>query len=393
MLENIYIVDVNYIKSMVDGNVYDERLRYIGKMDYSSKFANTAAQYWFKYINYYYGNSARLLALDLDNTLWGGVLGEDGITGLQVGGDYPGSPFYEFQGHLLSLKNKGYLLAIVSKNDEDLVKKAFSTLVDMPLKLEDFFSVKCSWKEKSSSLLEISNDLNLSLSSFLFIDDNPAERLAVKERIPAVKILELPLDPTLYLDALISSPFVAEINPSEQDLNRMISYSQMAEIKRLSTSNPSRVSDYLMSLNIKVGFDELSDSNLSRAEQLSLKTNQFNTTTRRYQAMQLKKIADEGGAVFVIRSSSSQQEPENIGLLVLMIHNTDSCLIIDNMLLSCRSMGRLIESAALTFILNYAKKSDLKLVKGLFEKSERNHPCQDVFINYGFTEVSRDNGF
>lgn len=387
-IENTYFLDMG--TEVAQGiAVHDARLWYIGRIPFSEPFTRHLAERWSAIILFVLGKTARLLVLDLDNTLWGGVLGEDGIEGISIGGDFPGNAYLSFQKTLKAFSDRGVALAVCSKNDEDLALKVLSDHEDIVIRPETLVAHRINWKPKWQNIREIAAELDLGLGSVLFIDDNPVEREAVKRNLPMVKVLDLPQDPTGYRDALLNSPYVESLSSGKEDQKRVVSYKARRKIK-LEQQAAASVEDFLTSLEMQLHVKRLNSSNLSRAAQLCQKTNQFNTTGRRYTARDLEDMASEGTDVAVIGLQDKYSDLENIGVIIL---RSDEVLTdignIDLFLLSCRVLGRTVESAALTWALSRAYARGWSILNGEVIELPRNTPARNVFSDNGFI---RDTG-
>lgn len=389
--KNIVWLDVRKL-AFSEINVYDSRLWYVGKYPFSESFSNSLSLSYTSYLIAYLGMSTRLIVLDLDNTLWGGVLGEDGVENLSLGGDYPGNTFYEFQKFLLELNSKGVALALSSKNDEDLALKAISRLPFMVLKVDNFSSYKINWQPKWKNITEIAKDLNLGLSSIMFIDDNKVEREQVRQYLPEVKIIELPKDPANYLETLKSSPYIKSIQLTKEDKKRIQSFKALRDFKKKSQASSNPI-DYLRELGIKVFLQSLSEENSQRAVQLCNKTNQFNTTTKRYNLDNLKSIdKDAESKIIIVGVEDQYLSFENMGLIVLKKIDKDN-LLIDLFLLSCRVLGRGLEQGLIAWVYNYCYNEKISKLSGQIVKTPRNMPVREIYDEFGFNKISEDEWF
>jgi FkbH-like protein len=385
--ENIVVIDQCMLSNQYNEHVNDKRLFYIGRIGYSLQFAEILIKSWASYISDLLGFSIRALVLDLDNTLWGGIVGEDGVDQLQIGGDFPGNCFYDFQSFLVSLESQGILLSIASKNNLTDAEAAFKEL-KMPLQLNKFSAVKINWEEKYLSIKSIAHELNIGLSSILFVDDNPAEREKVKHFLPEVHVLDLPSNPDEYVDSLQKYLFLScATSPLDQKIDRRKSIEISQKISELqSSASENTLNDYLVSLNVCLSIEALSTSNLQRAEQLCHKTNQFNTTTTRYSARTLMEIENSKDcSVLLIGHQSKDQSYEIMGLIVVRIEEKSRIAVVDSYLLSCRILGRGIEETCIAWL---AKKLHInkqaKYLVGKVVPTQRNQPAQGLYAKLGF---------
>ena len=384
-LNQVAFLDLSAEMASYCGLIVDPRLDFLGKFPFSNGFSSHLAQSWASLIIAMLGKDARLMVIDLDNTLWGGVLGEDGVEGLKIGGDYPGNAFKAFQYKILEHQKRGVALAIASKNDKDLALNAISNLPDMVIREENIQAHGINWEPKWKNIIRICDDLNLGLGSVLFIDDNPVEREAVKRNLPDVKILPLTSDPAEYVSILKNSPYLRPITITTEDLGRLNDFSVRNE-RKLLKATAADLNDYFSSLKISLNLNNINAGNSTRAAQLCQKTNQFNTTTRRYDQKKLDELKASGCDVMVINYQDKFSPPENIGLIIIK-YDKNKTAMIDLFLLSCRVLGRGIE----TIIPNLA--ADIVAEKGYGKLSaeiietERNTPARNVFEQSGFDKV------
>ena len=372
--KNTFFVDLAH-EAIVSSSkkIEDKRLWYLGRFPFSSHWDDLISDKLSSFIIAFLGKSIRAIILDLDNTLWGGVLGEDGISNLSIGGDFPGNVFYDFQKALLDLYERGIVLTIVSKNDEETAIKEIKNL-NMPISIDKISSHKISWKKKFESIQEIANELNLGLESFLFIDDNPIERQQVMQFLPEVRVLELPEDPVHYKNSLLSNPYVYSVFETSEDKKRIQSYKELRELKKRKFDLVS-YETYLSELKMSVHFSPLTNENINRAYQLCQKTNQFNTTTIRFTSQELQTINTSGGTICLVGLESKNSEFENIGLLVIeedLIYKEKAILKL--FLLSCRVLGRGLEKLCIYWCMNYLYKLKYKYLIGKIIKNNKNIP-------------------
>jgi FkbH-like protein len=299
----------------------------------------------------------KVLCTDLDNTLWGGVLGEDGVQGIQTGSAFPGNCYVEYQRYLKQLSARGVLLAIASKNNEADVEEAFRVrAADLAVGLGDFVARRINWKEKAQSIREMAAELSLGLDAFVFVDDNPVECAAMRQQLPEVAVLEAPVyEPWRLVEMLAAQPYFDAAVVTADDVNRVGEYKAQAQRAELAGAASSR-DEFLASLGIVCTFESALTAPLARAVQLLAKTNQFNLTTRRRSAAEVEEFAAaEGGQAFVVRVRDRFGDAGVVGL-ALARNRGDACWI-DSLLLSCRVIGRGIETAMLAQIGEVAARN------------------------------------
>ncbi len=334
----------------------------------------------------------KVLCTDLDNTLWGGVVGEDGPDGIATGSAFPGNCYLEYQEYLRQLSSRGVLLAIVSKNNEADVREVFQVrAADLGLGLDNFVATKISWNEKSDSIRELAHELSLGLDSFVFVDDNPVECEAIRQQLPEVAVIEAPVEEPWKLVGLLSAqPFFDAAVVTDDDVNRLNEYKAQAQRAELASSAGDR-DEFLASLGIVCTFLSALDAPLTRSVQLLAKTNQFNLTTRRRSAAEVEEIAlAPGGQAIAVRVRDRFGDAGVVGL-ALARNEGNSCFV-DSLLLSCRVIGRGIETALLAHLAATARKAGAKQLIGEFIATKKNAPCADFYLDHGFIKdtSSRD---
>lgn len=368
---------------------HDERKWLTARMPINAGHLIHLAREWMRFLVPLAGRSAKVLVTDLDNTLWGGVVGEDGIHGIQLGQEYPGSAYQGLQRALLDLHHKGILLAIASKNNPDDAMEILSKHPGMLLKLEHFAAICINWRDKAENLREIADQLNLGIDSLAFLDDNPIERAQIRAAIPQVTVIELPSDPFQYADTLRDSPFFERLNFSQEDRQRTALYA--AERERTSAAHSfSSKEDFFLSLDQVAQIAPVSPGTLARIAQLTQKTNQFNLTTRRYSEQQIAEIASRPG--WQVLSMSVHDRYGDHGLVgVSITHNHENYCEIDTLLLSCRVIGRNLETAFLSHLAEMARAQGMTSIRGYFVPTKKNSPAEDFYAQHGFALTS-DNG-
>jgi FkbH-like protein len=328
----------------------------------------------------------KVLCTDLDNTLWGGILGEDGPEGIATGTAAPGNFYLEYQRYLKRLASRGILLAIASKNNEADVKEAFQMrAADLALTLDDFVATKISWNEKATSLRELAQELSLGLDSFVFVDDNPVECESIRQQLPEVAVIAAPVqEPWKLVEMLASEPFFDAAVVTSDDLNRSQEYKAQAKRAELANSTASR-DEFLASLGIVCTFLSALDAPLARSVQLLAKTNQFNLTTRRHSAIQVEEFsADPTGQAIAVRVRDRFGDAGVVGLA--LARNKDDACYIDSILLSCRVIDRGIETALLAHLARRATTLGAKWLVGEYIPTRKNAPCADFYSAHNFTQ-------
>jgi FkbH-like protein len=364
----------------------DARMFYASRLAVSSDSFRAYSRGLVRSFSTLFRASRKVLCTDLDNTLWGGVLGEDGPEGIATGSAFPGNCYLDYQKYLKQLSSRGILLAIVSKNNEADVREAFQVRsADLALSLDDFVASKISWNEKPDSIRELAQELSLGLDSFVFVDDNPVECEAIRQELPEVAVVVAPvLEPWRLVEVLSELPFFDAAVVTDDDVNRVNEYKSQAARAELATSFGNR-DGFLASLGIVCTFQSALQAPLSRAVQLLAKTNQFNLTTRRHSAAEIEEFASTaGGQAVVVRVRDRFGDAGVVGLA--LAHNQGDSCYIDSLLLSCRVIGRGIETALLAYLGEHARRAGTRSLVGEFIATKKNAPCANFFIDHGFTK-------
>lgn len=387
-LEDIHIIDYQRIHAGFGRSIsIDEKYWFIGKIPFSKNYSIYLSRHLVGTILSLLGKTARLIILDLDNTLWGGIIGEDGLEGIQLGGDFPGNAYEDFQKTLVALKRRGIALAICSKNTEKTALNALEKHPNMVLHMSDFITHRINWNAKDINIVEIAQELSLGLESICFIDDNPAERQLVRQNLPDLIVPELPTDPARYSSFLLDLPYFETLSITKEDMGRVTQYTIRRDIEGVRKQTSS-IEEFYKSLDMILFFDEYKPSNQARTLQLISKTNQFNTTTKRYTESDLKNMQETGFWIKTIALKDRFGEKEIIGILILNWPNTKKeKVFIDSMILSCRVLGRSIETGIIGWLAEQARKKSYRFIEGLIISTERNQPVRDVFYKHGFQDM------
>ncbi len=363
----------------------DKRLFLASRLPISAAAFSTFSRGLLRSVSSLFRAPKKVLCTDLDNTLWGGILGEDGPEGISTGSAFPGNSYLDYQRFLRQLSARGILLAIVSKNNDADVREAFHLrAADLALNLSDFVATKISWNEKANSLRELAHELSLGLDAFVFVDDNPVECAAIQRELPDVTVIAAPVnDPWKLVDLLSEQPLFDALAVTEDDLNRLGDYKAQAQRAEIASASGSR-EEFLGSLDIVCTFLNAVDAPLARSVQMLAKTNQFNLTTRRHSAVEIERFASEPGSQAVaIRVRDRFGDAGVVGLALARTVG-DACLI-DSLLLSCRVIGRGIETALLAHLGAHARSLGAKVLLGEFIPTKKNAPCADFYTEHGFT--------
>jgi len=336
------------------------------------------------------GKVAKALVVDLDNTLWGGVIGEDGMTGIALGQEYPGAAYQQLQRALLDLSERGVLLAVCSKNNPDDALEAIDSHPGMLLRRRHFAALRINWTDKATNLRAIAEELNIGVDALAFLDDNPVERQQVRRELPEVTVIDLPGDPMSYAATVRACPVFERLVLSSEDRQRGEYYAAQRERVELEQSATSR-EDFYRSLEQEIDIAPATPATIARIAQLTQKTNQFNLTTRRYTDEEISRFAAAGdGQVLSIVVRDRYGDNGLVG--VALTHDADDACEIDTFLLSCRVIARTVETAFLSYVTEQAKRRGCVAVRGWFRPTKKNAPCRDFYELHGFSRVAEDNG-
>lgn len=390
--QNVYIVDEERVQGRIGKRqATDPRLWLTARMGWSGPALASLAKEYMRYLKPYKALTRKCIVVDLDNTLWGGVVGEDGVEGVQIGADAPGNAFTALQQELERLWRRGVLLAISSKNNPEDALAVFERRPEMVLKREHFAAHRINWEPKAANIVAIAQELNIGLDSLVFLDDNPVERAKVRAELPEVLTPELPVDPAQYRQALLELDVFDTLALTNEDRRRNSLYVDQRARQELESSyaQAGSVEDYLAALQIEVEIAAVHAGTLPRVAQLTNKTNQFNLTTRRYSEAQITELLEAGAQVYAVRVLDRFGDNGLTG--VAIIRPTDERIWeIDTLLLSCRVMGRGVETALLAFVLDQARQHGQAQVQGMLIPTAKNAPARDCYARHNFQLIASD---
>jgi FkbH-like protein len=381
----VFLFDFNaFVSKYGEVNVLDYRQFLVGDIKVSLSHIPHLAEELMGYVKANLGVNRKCIVLDLDNTLWGGIIGEDGFDRIDLSLKPPGMAFVEFQRVLLALYQRGIILAINSRNNEDEALKVIREHPYMVLREENFATMKINWNDKISNMKEIAEELNIGLDSIVYFDDDPINRELMLKAIPQIMTVSLPEDPSLYASTLMRINDFNTLAVTSEDMKRGQMYKQ--EQKRTELKNSaSNVEDFLKELEIKVTMKKADNFTIPRIAQLTLKTNQFNLTTRRYQEEDVQAFAyDQTKLIGCAQTKDKFGDNGITGVYIVNKNHSEKEWFIDTFLLSCRVMGRGIEDAMLGFILKKAKEEGIMKVKAEFIPTRKNKPCEQLLPDFGF---------
>jgi FkbH-like protein len=363
---------------------------HIAKLPFSQAYTPIYADHCMRLIGAVRGASKKCLVLDLDNTLWGGVVGDDGLAGITLGqGDPVGEAFLAIQQVARLLRERGILLAVCSKNDDNIARSVFREHPDMLLREEDISVFQANWKDKASNLEAIASSLNIATNALVFLDDNPAEREQVRQALPEVAVPELPDDPSSYPAILLAAGYFESVSFTDDDRRRANQYLANAERAELAQSSRD-INDYLISLEMVISFSSFDAAGRGRIAQLTNRSNQFNLTTRRYDEASIAKWGQDTQA-FTLQVRLADTFGDNGMISVVICTRSEDSWIIDTWLMSCRVLNRRVEEAVLDTLVANAKSCGICRIIGHYIPTDRNGLVKDHYSKLGFVLLESDN--
>jgi len=383
---SIYLYDFNgFITRYGEKNTFDYRQYFYGDIKIAFNYIPFLAHDLIGYIKPVLGLNRKCIVIDLDNTLWGGVVGEDGFDGIKIGDDSIGRAYVEFQKRLLALHERGIILAINSKNNFDDAIKVLNEHPNMILREEHFACLKINWNDKVSNMKEIANELNIGLDSMVFFDDDPVNREFIKTNVPQVLTVDLPNDPSDFADVLIMMNDFNVLQITDEDKKRGKMYLQQRKRTELEKSS-SNIEEFLKQLNVEVKIKQADEFTIPRISQLTLKTNQFNLTTQRYQEEEIRKFINDPNKIVGCAQVVDKFGDNGITGVFIVNKDNSSEWTLDTFLLSCRVMGRGVEDGMLNHIITKAKNEGVKKLIGRFISTKKNKPAENFLPNFGFNK-------
>jgi FkbH-like protein len=364
----------------------DRKLWYTARAPLASSAQPVLARRLVRCIGATLSPAAKCVVVDLDNTLWGGVLGDDGPEGIQLGDDHPGAIYKDFQRALLELRARGFLLAIASKNDAKTVESVLDSHPEVLLRRADFAVCAANWEPKAVNLRRIAESLNMGLDALVFVDDNPVERAEVRAALPQVAVVELPADPLGYIEALRNVAALDRPRLLSEDRARAVMYTREERRREAEAAAPD-LETFLAGLEMRATVGCCNEMTLERIHQLIQKTNQFNLTTRRHSIEEVARLArTPKAAVAWLRLEDRYGD---MGLVCVgIVRRLEEVLWeIDTLLMSCRVMGRRVEDAFLAYLFELAAAGGAQKVRGIYERTPKNAPVERFYEERGFVRV------
>ena len=383
---NIKLLDIReFTRHYPTEEVFDWKYWFISQMGLNPRLSKPFTEWLAHKLDQIALKRKKCLVLDLDNTLWGGVLGEDGMEGIKLGGDYPGKAFHYFQEGLLELSKSGVILTVCSKNNEEDVLEVWEKNPDMLLKKDNFATWRINWTDKATNIKELAEELNIGLDSFVFVDDDPTERELIKRILPMVEVPVFPTQPyelPVFFKDIVEKYFRV-YSITDEDREKTEQYkanTQRARAKRDFVD----LDAFLESLDIQITIESANEFNIPRIAQMTQKTNQFNLTTRRYTDTDIRLFVQAGWKIWCIRVADKFGDNGITGCILV---DGDT---IDTFLISCRVLGKGIEVAFIKKVLTMLKEYGLLVVKSLYLPTAKNGQVKDFYDRCGFSCIYED---
>jgi len=386
---NLLLVDLEEVASWVGRRSwFDERLWAIAKLPTAMEHLPLVAQGIVDVTLATKGRAVKCVVLDLDNTLWGGVVGDDGPHGIKIAAHGDGEAFHRFQCFLKELKNRGILLAVCSKNEHENAVRPFEINSEMVLKLDDITVFVANWENKPQNIASIRDALNIGLDSMLFLDDNPFERAAVRTLLPDVMVPELPEDPADYVKTLVELNLFETTAFSAEDAQRSTLYRQEAQRRLAETTAPS-FEDYLQSLEMTIEVTRFTPEQLGRITQLLQRSNQFNLTTQRHNQAQCEAMMNDIEGCLPLTASLRDRFGDH-GLISIVVVRPDRAAdtaVISDWLMSCRVLTRGVEEYLMNHVVEQARRWGLSSVAASYIPTSKNAMVKDFYTRFDFRKT------
>lgn len=388
---NVKVIDFKSFIVSAGQGVFDWRFYYISQSLINPKLNASFASWFQKQLDAIDGKRKKCLVLDLDNTLWGGILGEDGLEGIQLGNSYPGKAYYDFQIGLMQAKDSGVILTLCSKNNESDVLEYWEKHPAQVLKQNHIAAYRINWQDKATNIRELAEELNIGLDSMVFIDDNPAERERVKQELPMVSVPDFPKQPYLlpqFLKEVYQEHFQI-YQLTAEDKKKTDQYIANAERKVFSQTFKNS-DEYLASLLMELKVFKGDEYSIPRIAQMTQKTNQFNLTTPRLTEQDVWNFVHTGAMVNCL--GVKDRFGDNGITVASVISIEDKLASIDAFLLSCRILGRDIEKAYLFYLMNELQTRGIEIVTALYIPTAKNKQTENFYESCGFSYIQEENG-
>ena len=386
----VFVLDVEELAEYIGKRTFiNETSYYLNKSGFDLQYIGYFCDLIARQFEAFSGKPRKCLVLDLDNTLWGGVVGDLGYDGIILDpNDAVGEAFRAFQKYIVEIKNRGVIICVCSKNDDANAREPFEKNENMILKISDISAFYANWDDKATNIKRIANELNIGTDSMVFFDDNPAERELIKEFLPEVKVIDVPDDPALYIRALDREYAFEWTQLTKEDLGRTETYAQNS-IRNALMEKCFDYDDYLRNLQMKIECSALSDADVSRFVQLTNKSNQFNLRTNRYTEAEVLGLKNDNSyELLTIKLEDRFSKYGIIGCVILNFEG-ESCFV-ENWVMSCRVLKKGVENYTIEQIVDIAKKRGCSKVFGEFIPTKKNSMVSELYAAFGF-ELTNDN--
>ena len=388
---NFFICDISSLQNKFGRDMmFDSSLYITSEMVFSIDAIPYVASRTMDIISAAQGKFKKCLILDLDNTIWGGIIGDDGLENIQLGhGLGIGKAFSEFQEWIKKIKNRGIILAICSKNTEKIAKEPFEKHPDMILKLNDISVFKTNWNNKADNIRQIQSILNIGFDSMVFLDDNPFERNMVRQNVPGVIVPELPEDPGEYLEYLYSLNLFETLSYSTADVDRTKQYQVEAQRVTMQKSFTNE-DEFLKNLNMVSEVKPFDKFNTPRVSQLSQRSNQFNLRTIRNSEADIENISNDNNYKNFSFTLSDKYGDHGLICIVILEKKNKEDLFINTWIMSCRVLNRGMENFTLNTIIKYVKENGFKKIIGEYIETPKNKVVESHYQKLGFSPIDSD---
>lgn len=385
-----YLVDLDLLRMRVGADLFmDRRFWHHGMAPFSAVGSEALAANYITFIRALTGKTRKCLVLDCDNTLWGGILGEDGFDCVAMGSSYPGSAYRDVQSVCLELNRRGVLLAVCSKNNEEDVLQVFDNHPDMLLRREHFACIRSNWEDKASNLREIARLLNIGLDSLVFVDDSPFEVNLVRNTLPQVEVIHFDGPAVSFAGLIASCGLFDSLILTDEDKRRPAMYRAEASRRVAAEAlGAQSLGEYLEHLRMEVALRRADSFTLPRVSQMTMRTNQFNLTTRRYSEASLAELHGDDAEILTLSLRDRYGDLGLVGAAILR-YNLNVC-VIDTFLLSCRALGRGVENALFAGCAQLALRRDCTVMESLYIPTRKNAQVKDFYPRLGFKVTGTD---
>ena len=384
--KQVFPVALNSLSAQIGRDTFfDPQLFYIAKMPIQVDFLPQIAKRVFDTVEALAGHFRKCAVLDLDNTLWGGVVGDDGMEGIRIGELKDGKIYSDLQRYFKALRNRGILLAVCSKNEYDAAIRPFREHPEMVLREDDFVMFVANWEDKASNIRRIRETLNIGMDSIVFIDDNPFERNAVRSQIADLNVPELPAEPEKYLDFLRKSNLFETVSVSGEDAKRTQQYREEAR-RTESAATFASYDEYLQSLEMVAEAKPFDGFHFARIAQLTQRSNQFNLRTVRYTESDIRRISEDNRFITLYFTLRDKFGDHGLISVVILEKRDNGTLFVNEFLMSCRVLKRGMEEFIINKIVGTAKENGFTLVEGEYIPTQKNAMVAKLYTQHGFTD-------